>query len=105
MAVGTGTGNSARSCRSWQVDPALIRASPKCGRAGAPDLVDAARRAAATGASGVVAGLLSLRASTRVVTAGAEPANRARRQASAPALPPTDTRDGGRSNESPVDRP
>jgi hypothetical protein len=73
------------------------------GGADAPDLVDDAGCATAAGPPGMVAGLLSLRTSTRVVTPRAGTANRARRQAPAPALPPTDTRAGGRPDESSVD--
>ena len=78
-------------------------AATKPGGAHRPDLVDDAGCATAAGPAGMVAGLLSLRRSTRVVTGGAGTANRARRQAPAPALPPTDTRAGGRPDESSVD--
>ena len=77
---------------------------PKRGRPGAPDLVDGADDAPATSPSGMVAGLLSLRAATCVTPRSAGPGASARRQAPTAAVPATHARDGGRVDEPTLDR-
>jgi hypothetical protein len=91
--------NQHRLCGTGESDPPTEHR-----RLGAPDMVDGTDDTAALGPSGVVAGLVSLRAASRIITCDDHAAGRSWWRTDPAALSATDARDGGGTDTSALDR-
>ena len=102
-------GGPHKARAEWAVEHRLYRtgefdAAAERGRPHSPHVVDDAGSAATPTPSGVVASVLSLRAAAWVAPGAAFSTKSTGRQASTATLPPPDSGDGRRPNESPVER-